>query len=225
LAIVPSILHYTEPGDVVLDGFCGSGMTGVAAQWCDSAPEEYRRKVEAEFKAQGLDKPKWGARKAILNDLSPAATFIAANYNIPFDVEEFARAGKQILDEVEEEIGWMYRTAHVAEKDAEGREDEILEVLLGERDCPEWMDIGKIEYTVWSEVFTCPDCSEEMVFLDEALDKRTKRVKETFPCPNCGSELTKKRIERKYETKFDVVLDTTIKTPKRKPSLIVYSSK
>jgi hypothetical protein len=42
LAIVPSILHYTEPGDVVLDGFCGSGMTGVAAQWCGSAAAEYR---------------------------------------------------------------------------------------------------------------------------------------------------------------------------------------
>ena len=38
LAIVPSILHYTEPGDIVLDGFCGSGMTGVAAQWCGLAP-------------------------------------------------------------------------------------------------------------------------------------------------------------------------------------------
>ena len=39
LAIVPSILHYTEPGDIVLDGFGGSGMTGVAAQWCASAPK------------------------------------------------------------------------------------------------------------------------------------------------------------------------------------------
>jgi len=38
LAIVPSILHYTEPGDIVLDGFAGSGMTGVAAQWCGLAP-------------------------------------------------------------------------------------------------------------------------------------------------------------------------------------------
>ena len=28
------ILHYTEPGDVVFDGFCGTGMTGVAAQLC-----------------------------------------------------------------------------------------------------------------------------------------------------------------------------------------------
>ena len=34
-AIVPSILHYTKPGDLILDGFCGTGMTGVAAQWCE----------------------------------------------------------------------------------------------------------------------------------------------------------------------------------------------
>jgi hypothetical protein len=112
LAIVPSILHYTEPGDVVLDGFCGSGMTGVAAQWCGSAPEEYRRKIEAEWKQEGKEKPKWGARRVVLNDLSPAATFIASNYTLPFDVQEFARAGKQILDEVEREIGWMYTTVH-----------------------------------------------------------------------------------------------------------------
>jgi hypothetical protein len=45
LAIVPSILHYTEPGDIVLDGFAGSGMTGVAAQWCGSAPSEYRKQL------------------------------------------------------------------------------------------------------------------------------------------------------------------------------------
>ncbi len=30
-AIMRYILHYTEPGDVVFDGFCGTGMTGVAA--------------------------------------------------------------------------------------------------------------------------------------------------------------------------------------------------
>ena len=46
-AIVPSILHYTRPGDLVLDGFCGSGMTGVAAQWCGTAPAEYRREDRA----------------------------------------------------------------------------------------------------------------------------------------------------------------------------------
>src|SRR5215510_12721800 len=33
-AIMRYILHYTEPGQIVLDGFCGTGMTGVAAQLC-----------------------------------------------------------------------------------------------------------------------------------------------------------------------------------------------
>src|SRR6266705_4767199 len=38
-AIMRYILHYTDPGDVVFDGFCGTGMTGVAAQLCESQNE------------------------------------------------------------------------------------------------------------------------------------------------------------------------------------------
>jgi len=64
-AIVPFIEHYTEPGDIVFDGFCGTGMTGVAAQMV--------------------------RRRAILCDFSPAATFIAYNYNTPVDVKAFER--------------------------------------------------------------------------------------------------------------------------------------
>ena len=60
LAIVPSILHYTEPGDIVLDGFNGSGMTGIAAQWCGSPPQDYRAKLEQKWKAEGYDTPEWG---------------------------------------------------------------------------------------------------------------------------------------------------------------------
>lgn len=97
LAIVPSILHYTQPGDLVLDGFAGSGMSGVAAQCCACAPAAYRRELELKWQRQGKPAPQWGARRVILNDLSPAATFIAANYNIPFDVDAFARAGRQLL--------------------------------------------------------------------------------------------------------------------------------
>ena len=81
-AIMRYILHYTEPGDLVFDGFCGTGMTGVAAQMCgDKATVE---SLGYEVKRNGtiLDEEgnpfsKLGARKAILNDLSPAATFIA----------------------------------------------------------------------------------------------------------------------------------------------------
>jgi len=199
LAIVPSILHYTEPGDIVLDGFAGSGMTGVAAQWCGCAPEAYRHELETAWKKEGRPAPKWGARRVILNDLSPAATFIAANYTLPFDVEVFAKAGKQLLEELEQEIGWMYETLHTDGKTK-----------------------GRIEYTVWSEVFTCPECAGEVSFLEEALDEESKRVHDTFPCPHCGVELTKKKLEKLFETVFDPVLSKHVQRAKRIPAIISY---
>jgi len=200
LAIVPSILHYTKPGDLVLDGFAGSGMTGVAAQWCGLAPADYRRALEAEWKQQGRPAPQWGARRVILNDLSPAATFIAANYNLPFDVDAFARAGKQLLDELEAEIGWMYETLH-----SDGKTK------------------GRIEYTVWSEVFTCPECAGEVNFLDEALDQDSKRVHDTFPCPHCSAELNKDRLERVLENRLDPATGEPWQRVKFKPSLLIYT--
>ena len=39
-AIMRFLLHYTKPGDVVLDGFAGSGSTGVAAQACGRAGQD-----------------------------------------------------------------------------------------------------------------------------------------------------------------------------------------
>ncbi len=200
LAIVPSILHYTSPGDLVLDGFSGSGMTGVAAQWCGTPPVEYKHKLEEEWRQVGHEAPEWGARRVILNDLGPAASFISANYNIPFDVDVFAEAAQRILEEVESELGWMYETVHTDGKTK-----------------------GKINYTVWSEVFTCPECAGEVVFLAEALDMETKRVKSEFPCPSCSSRLTKKKLERLYESSFDSVIGETVKAPKRVPVLLNYS--
>ncbi len=199
LAIVPSILHYTKPGDIVLDGFCGSGMTGVAAQWCGTAPREYRQKTEQQWDAEGRGKPEWGVRRVILGDLSPAATFIAANYNLPFRVDDFAKAARQLLDEIEEEVGWMYETLHTDGKTK-----------------------GRINYTVWSEVFSCPECAGEVVFVKEALDPETKRVKDEFPCPSCGAVLTKKRLDRLYASSYDDVIGKTVKTPRRMPVLIEY---
>lgn len=199
LAIVPSILHYTQPGDIVLDGFAGSGMTGVAAQWCGTAPASYRHEIEMAWKQEGHEPPQWGARRVVLNDLSPAATFIGANYNIPFDVDAFAKAGKQLLKEVEQEIGWMYETLH-----SDGKTK------------------ARIEYTVWSEVFSCPECAGEVNFLDEALDTESKRVRESFPCPHCNVGLTKKKLDRLYINTLDKVTGETLSTPKRVPSLIAY---
>ena len=199
LAIVPSILHYTEPGDLVLDGFAGSGMTGVAAQWCGSAPEDYRKSLEALWSREGFGKPRWGVRHAVLNDLSPAAGFIAANYTLPFDVAAFADAGRALLDEVEAELGWMYETLHT---DGKTR--------------------GRIDYTVWSEVFSCPECAREIVFLEEALDRASGRVSEVFACPGCDSRLNKNNLERVFQSELDAATGQLRRHVTFRPALIQY---
>ena len=47
-AIMRYILHYTNPGDIVFDGFSGTGMTGVAAQMCGCADEQTKVQLKAE---------------------------------------------------------------------------------------------------------------------------------------------------------------------------------
>lgn len=199
LAIVPSILHFTEPGDIVLDGFAGSGMTGIAAQWCGSAPLAYRIELEQAWKKDGRLAPRWGARRAVLNDLSPAATFIAANQNLPFDPTEFSIAAKALLAATEKEIGWMYETIHTDGKTK-----------------------GRIEFTVWSQVYGCPECISEVNFTDEAIDEESKQVRAEFPCPTCGAHLTKSRLQRRFTTKLDPASGNTIQIPQRKATLIAY---
>ncbi|WP_434567664.1 DNA methyltransferase [Vibrio chagasii] len=193
-AIMRYILHYTQPGDIVLDGFCGTGMTGVAAQMCSSEEEVRSLGIEVE-------KGSIGARKVILNDLSPAASFIASNYNSPVDTEWFEKEAFRILSEVESECGWMFDTIHE----------------IGE--------IGRINYTILSDVFICSQCSDEVVYWDCALDPDKGKVVDSFECPNCSSMLTKRKLERSFEEKFDDVLNTSLKQAKQVPVSINYTYK
>lgn len=199
LAIVPSILHYTKPGEIVLDGFAGSGMTGVAALWCGAASEAYRKELETKWKRDGLSTPEWGARQPVLNDLSPAATMIAAGYTLPFDIDTFKAAGQALLDTADKEFGWMYEVQH-----EDGRK-------------------GQVNYLVWSEVFACPDCAREIVFVNEALDPETKTVRNEFPCPGCTASLNKDRLERTFETRIDPASKQTVKQVRFRPVLVNYS--
>jgi len=104
-SIIPYILHYTKPGDLILDPFCGSGMTGVAAQMCANPPADILEQYPEL-------KDRVGARACILNDLSPAACHIAYNYNTPVDVEALRQEFERIKAEVKEEFDWLYGTEH-----------------------------------------------------------------------------------------------------------------
>ena len=207
-AIMRYILHYTKPGDIVLDGFGGSGMTGVAAQMCGSPDIATRAQIEQEMKGSEIA---WGQRYAILNDLSPAASFITSNYVTPENPSSFRDRVKRILDKCIEECSWMYETEHVGE---DGKP------VIGITGKP---IMGRINYTVWSDVFVCPSCSREIIFYNAAIDQEKGIVKDEFLCPHCGSSLAKKDCDRVQETKYDDVLETTITVAKQVPVFINYS--
>jgi hypothetical protein len=137
-------------------------------------------------------------RRAILSDLSPAATFIAAGYNTTFDVHKFEAAAKRMLEELKKEIGWMYATA------VPGNSKALM------------------EYTVWSEVFLCHSCSGEIIFEKVGVDRETFKIHDEICCPHCGVRGRKEEMELLYESKIDPITGIVKKLPKRVPTEIYY---
>jgi predicted RNA-binding Zn-ribbon protein involved in translation (DUF1610 family) len=103
-----------------------------------------------------------GPRKAILNDLSPAACHIAYNYCTPVDVEALKREFHRILAELRDEFDWLYGTTH----------DDGTPAT--------------IQYIIWSDVFRCCRCGEHFILWDVAVDHTLGKVASTFDCPHCG---------------------------------------
>jgi predicted RNA-binding Zn-ribbon protein involved in translation (DUF1610 family) len=211
-AIMRYILHYTDPGDIVFDGFCGTGMTGVAAQMCGNRDQVLslgyqvrpdgtvlREETDPSGRSVWVPFSKLGARRAMLNDLSPAATFISSNYNTPVDVDAFQHRAKKILGDVQAEYGWMYETRH-----ADGR-------------------TGTINYAVWSDVFVCPSCGEEVVFWNAAVDRKEGKVLDEFHCQRCNAVLGKSSIQHAWVTHYEDAIRDTVKRAKEVPVLINYS--
>ncbi|MBP3452734.1 MAG: DNA methylase [Clostridia bacterium] len=206
-AIMRYILHYTKPGDIVFDGFCGTGMTGVAAQMCGCPTQDLRAQIERE----SSEPVEWGERHAVLNDLSPAATFIAHNYNTPVNPSELSQEAERLLSLCEEEYGWMYSTRHVTEQG---------ESILGLDGKPM---LGRIQYVVWADVFVCPSCSGEVNFWSAAVDKSHGIISDEFCCPHCNSKLTKRECNRAQMTEYDSIVGKPITVAKQVPAFINYT--
>ncbi len=199
IAIMRYLLHYTQPGDTVLDTFGGTGMTAVAGQFCGHPDIETKTKLEQEWKKQFNAVPSWGVRKTILGDLSPLASFISFNYNSPVDPQEFDLTAKKIIDEVSKELSWMYETRH-----SDGKK-------------------GIINYTVWSEVFSCGNCGGEINYWDNTVDENAGEMQEEFPCPNCKAIQSRDTLERFWITSYDANDELSEKHIKFVPALIHYS--
>jgi DNA modification methylase len=146
-AIRPYIAHYTRPGDTVLDAFAGSGMTGLAA---------------------ALE-----GRRAILNDLSPAAVHIARNYTTPCDPSALAMAADRVFSQAGPFIDALYEVS-----------------------CPTCGGSATTEYVVWSDVRTCPACGHGV----SVWDAREEGGVRDLTCPRCATafDKTKSQIAGEY---------------------------
>ncbi|HWF43618.1 MAG TPA: DNA methyltransferase, partial [Candidatus Kapabacteria bacterium] len=149
--IAELLRYYLPDGGLILDPFAGSGMTGVASR------------------ILGLD--------CILNDLSPAATFIAEQYCRKLSPEEYRRGIDSILNATRELRASLYSTT-----------------------CRECGKQAELQYTVWSYRVTCSECSHPFVLWDHCREygKSVKdhRILPEFPCPSCDTILKKSRLKR-----------------------------
>lgn len=100
-------------------------------------------------------------RRAVLSDLSPAATHIAENYVTPCDPAAFGAAVERILSSVGLEVASMYATRH------EGAP-------------------AIVEYLVWSDVRACRSCAAELVLWELRNDGLRRIV-----CPHCKEDQPK----------------------------------
>ena len=187
-AIMKFIEHYTELGDIIFDGFCGSGMTGVAAQLTN--------------------------RKAILSDLSPIATLIAYNYNIPNKLTQFQKEAIKILKQMNEEIDWMYQTNHTIPSG-------LNNIDSYQKGNTHYKNVGKINYTVWTDVIICPFCGNDFKSYQGSISDNSILEKNRI-CPSCNAEI-KNNCERAKVTFYDSVLDREVQHSKQVPIVIDYS--
>ena len=137
--IAELLKHYLPQGGVVLDPFAGSGMTGVAARMI------------------GYD--------CILNELSPAACFIANQFTSYIEPTLFKAGLRTIFDETREVRRILYTTHHRQS----GQEIEF-------------------EYVVWSYRVICNFCSTEFTLWDQCRkygrNVREHKILSEFPCPS-----------------------------------------
>jgi len=159
--IAKLIQHFTSPGDIILDPFCGSGMTGVAALLT--------------------------GRHAILIDLSPAATFIAKSYTTPIDPEEFKKAVREIEENVREEMEWLYETTCRRCGDRALLNytiwSDVYECPICNRRMRFW-DVAAKDGQVLRE-WQCPYCGMNLDKRKAKL-RGTEPVRVNYSCPRCG---------------------------------------
>ena len=199
-AIMRYILHYTQPGDIVFDGFAGTGMTGVAASSCYYVQDDISNRINSEWKALFGNLPQWGVRHSICGDLSPYASNIGYFFNLPVNKELLKKELSRIKAEMKKEYGWMYATTN-----------------------SKGSPTGLLNFVLWSDVMVCPYCGEEYVYWKHGVKMQNGRVTslDSYPCPRCGANQSRKTAKFAVEAYYDEGVGASLKRVKQVPVIVV----
>jgi len=173
-AIALFIASHTDPGATVLDGFSGSGSTGLAAILCAHPTDAMIR----ESARLGLNS-RWGARRAVLYELGVMGAFIADVMCHPPHPDEFRTAAEDLLTTVLSQWDWLYKV-----QDVQGH-------------------AGDLRYVVWSDRMECPKCRKPANLWDACVKRRPAEISSIFRCPHCHLETSVDAVERLRKQVFD----------------------
>lgn len=190
-SIAVYIAAHTKPGDTVLDAFSGSGSTGIAAMMC-----EHPTKAMLSIADNLGVNPQWGARNAILYDISTYAAFASSTMAHPPSASRFVAAAHELLHRCSESVGWLYNA-----KGPDGRD-------------------GTIRQMVWTTIVRCPSCHSKVSFYDGMVSWNPVKIAPQGMCPRCGSTLTTTCNDFVVETSYDPLLGHTVTQRERVPALV-----
>lgn len=196
-AIMRYILHYTKPGDIILDRFCGTGMTGVAASMCANkniVQNIYLGATEADI----------GARKAIIGDLSVVASYIAHSYTTPTDECNLLTTMNEVISQSFKSYSWMYET--MVDGEAKLINYVVWSDVLVCPNCQSEFPFYEVAYDPISNSvlkdFSCPSCRAQLTkekserlfesLYDEVLKKNVRLGKQVPVAINYISGKAKK---------------------------------
>src|SRR5262249_33808612 len=154
-----------------------------------------------------------GSRRAILNDLSPVATLIASGLNLSADANRYMSAARELVRKVQEELPGIYETRHSGWKVRERK--TVAHKQYPRRSA----EPGDVEFTLYSDVLSCPVCNTQNSYYDIAVDKQEDSLNEVQACPACHAALSEIDWKPVIETVFDPVLGATTKRNKLVPLL------
>ena len=195
-AIAVYIACTTNPGDIVLDAFAGSGSTGIAALLCEH-PTKRMKEIAKSLNVT----PVWGARNVVLYEIGTYAAFAIKTILSKITNREFTEAVEGFLKKAQDLVGELYEVTDPAGA------------------------AGTVRYVIWSEMLICPNCHAEISYFEHGTSRNPVQFKDEILCPHCKKAHHIDEMTFATEEYYDRLLQRQASRKKRIPAWIYGTTK